>query len=122
MRTHRDEHTAVTPDPPGVVDITDRVRQVLLDAGIMNGRVLINSEDGCPVVVNELETGLLADLKRVVKQLQDSGSKHAGRIGSPSVVLPAESGALRLGSWQRILLLELEHPCSRSVSIQVTGD
>jgi thiamine phosphate synthase YjbQ (UPF0047 family) len=122
MRTHRHEHVADTPDPPGFVDITDLVEQVLLDTKIESGRVLISSDQGCPVVVNEFERGLVADVTRIVKQLQDSGSDHAGRIGSSSVVLPAEKGRLRLGVWQRILLLELERPCVRSVSIQVTGD
>jgi thiamine phosphate synthase YjbQ (UPF0047 family) len=122
MRTHRHEHVADTPTPPGFVDITELVQQILLDTEIASGRVLINSDKGCPVVINELEQGLVADVARVVKRLQDRGSEHAGRIGSSSVVLPAEEGRLRLGVWQRILLLELERPCARSVSIQVMGD
>lgn len=122
MRTRRRDHIADTPDPPGFVDITEFVEQVLLDTQIETGRVLINSDQGCPIVVNELERGLVADVQRIVKHLQESGSEHAGRIGSSSVVLPAEKGRLRLGVWQRILLLELERPCARSVSIQVMGD
>jgi thiamine phosphate synthase YjbQ (UPF0047 family) len=122
MQTHRQEHVAETPEPPGIVDITEFVERVLEDARVDSGRVLINSDPGCPVVVNELEQGLIADVRRIVKGLRDSGSEHAGRIGSSSVVLPAEQGRLRLGVWQRVLLLELERPCARSVSIQVTGD
>jgi thiamine phosphate synthase YjbQ (UPF0047 family) len=122
MQTHRHEHIADTPEAPGFVDITESVQRAVRSAGILSGRVLIVSEDGCPVVVNEFEKGLVMDVKRIINELQDSGSRHAVRIGSSSVVLPAEKGRLRLGVWQRILLLELERPCARSVSIQVTGD
>jgi secondary thiamine-phosphate synthase enzyme len=122
MRTHRHEHVAATPEAPGFVDITDEVERALASAEIANGRVLINAHDGCPVVINEFEQGLVTDVKRIVKRLQDSDSEYARRIGSSSVVLPAEAGRLRLGVWQRILLLELERPCERSVSIQITGD
>jgi thiamine phosphate synthase YjbQ (UPF0047 family) len=122
MRTHRHQRETETTDPPGFVDITPLVEEALVSCGIEDGRVLINSEDGCPIVINELETGLIADVKRTIQRLQDSDSEHAGRIGSSSVVLPAREGKLRLGVWQRILLLEMERPCSRSVSIQITGD
>jgi thiamine phosphate synthase YjbQ (UPF0047 family) len=122
MRTHRHMREAETGDPPGFVDITPWVEEALVECGIDDGRVLINSEDGCPIVINELETGLIADAKRTIQRLRDTGSSYGGRIGSSSVVLPAEKGRLRLGVWQRILLLELERSCSRSVSIQITGD
>jgi thiamine phosphate synthase YjbQ (UPF0047 family) len=113
---------AETGDPPGFVDITPWIEEALIECGIHDGRVLVNSEDGCPIVINELETGLIADAKRTIHRLWDSGSRYGGRIGSSSVVLPAEKGRLRLGVWQRILLLELERSCARSVSIQITGD
>jgi thiamine phosphate synthase YjbQ (UPF0047 family) len=122
MRTHRHEREAETSQPPGFVDITPWVEDALAECGIQDGRVLINSEDGCSIVINELETGLIADAKRTIGRLTESDSEHARRIGSSSVVLPAEKGRLRLGIWQRILLLELERSCSRSVSIQITGD
>ncbi len=122
MRTHRHQDANETTEPPGFVDITPQVEKALADSGIADGRVLINSEDGCPLVINELEPGLISDATRVVRRLRESGSEHSGRIGSSSVVLPAEKGRLRLGVWQRILLLELERSCSRSISIQITGD
>lgn len=122
MRTHRHQYENETTEPPGFVDITQQVEKALADSGIGDGRVLINSEDGCPLVINELEPGLISDATRIVRRLRESGSEHARRIGSSSVVLPAEKGRLRLGVWQRILLLELEQSCSRSISIQITGD
>ena len=121
MRTHSHEHVAKTPEPPGFVDITVPVEQAVEAAGIADGRVLIASEEGCPVVVNEFEQGLVSDVRRTVLRLKDPAGR-VGRIGSASVVLPAEKGRIRLGEWQRILLLELEEPRARSVSIQVRGD
>jgi thiamine phosphate synthase YjbQ (UPF0047 family) len=43
-------------------------------------------------------------------------------IGSTSVVIPAVDGRLRLGTWQRVLLVELDEPARRSFLVQVVGE
>jgi thiamine phosphate synthase YjbQ (UPF0047 family) len=43
-------------------------------------------------------------------------------LGSSSVVLPATDGRLRLGVWQRVLLVELEAPQQRRIVVQVVGE
>jgi thiamine phosphate synthase YjbQ (UPF0047 family) len=111
-----------TQEAPGLVDITRLVEETLIESQINEGRVVVYSESSCPIVVNELESGLVSDLKKTLDRLGVPGDGLARRIGSASVVLPAHDGELKLGVWQRVLLLELEQGCARRVSIQITGD
>ncbi|HUD11859.1 MAG TPA: YjbQ family protein, partial [Candidatus Saccharimonadia bacterium] len=39
----------------------------------------------------------------------------------PSVGIPVENGKLVLGTWQRIVLVELDGPRTRAVSLVVTA-
>jgi secondary thiamine-phosphate synthase enzyme len=77
----------------------------------------------CALLVNERESGLLEDIKRAIARLNPNGSDaRAGMLGATSVVLPAVDGHLRLGTWQRVLLVELREPSQRSIVIQIVGE
>ena len=86
----------------------------------------------------EFESGAIADLNRLLETLaprngeyrhhlrwhDDNGSSHvrAALLG-PSVSIPFADGALLLGSWQQIMLLECDtRPRTREIVIQVVGD
>ncbi len=121
MRTHHARCTARTDDVPGFVDITDTVEATLADSGIRNGQVTVYAPDeGCSILINEHEAGLLHDLKTLLARLKDSWPRSI--IGSRSVVLPALDGRLGLGMWQRVLLVELRDPGPRPVVVQVLGE
>jgi secondary thiamine-phosphate synthase enzyme len=124
MRTHRSECTAATTTTPDFVDITDEVQTALTDSGIRDGQVTVFSpERSCSLLVQERESGLLADIEQTMQRLgRPAGDTRFSLVGSPSVVLPAVGGRLRLGSWQRVLLVELAEPHPRSVIVQVTGE
>lgn len=124
MRTHQAECHTTTIEPLDFVDLTDEVQGVLDESGIEDGQVTIFSpQTACTIVVNERESGLLSDVRRALDRISalDSSWSRA-MIGSCSVVLPATGGKLRLGTWQRVLLVELEDGAERSVVVQVVGD
>jgi secondary thiamine-phosphate synthase enzyme len=124
MRIHRAECKAETTASLDFVDVTDDVRTAIAESRVSHGQVTVFSmEGGCTLVMNELESGLLSDIRAALDRLgaQDIHSRHA-LIGSTSVVLPVANGELRLGTWQRVLLAELEEPGIRSIVIQVVGD
>jgi secondary thiamine-phosphate synthase enzyme len=124
MRIHRVECKAETTASLDFIDVTDDVRTAIAESGVRHGQVTVFSiEDGCTLVMNERETGLMSDIRAALDRLgaQDVHSRHA-LIGSTSVVLPVADGELRLGTWQRVLLAELEGPGVRSIVIQVVGD
>jgi secondary thiamine-phosphate synthase enzyme len=124
MRTHQVECTARTRDVPGFVDLTDDIQRAVTASGISDAQVTIFSpHTTCPLVVNERESGLLEDIKRTIGRLNSNGAEQrAGIVGATSVVLPAVEGELRLGTWQRVLLVELGEPSERSVVIQIVGE
>jgi secondary thiamine-phosphate synthase enzyme len=122
MRTHHVEMSKFTVDPPGFVDVTDDLSAALEESGIADGQVTVFAPDtSCSIVVNELESGLLEDVRSALDRMR----KHDGIapvIGSASTVLPAAGGRLRLGTWQRVLLVELEKACDRQLVIRILGE
>lgn len=122
MQTHHSECTVVTTAPPEFIDITQEVDRALESSQVSEGLVTISVPTGCAIVVNEYESGLISDLKRVLGELKHSANGSEPSIGSSSVVLPAAEGKLRLGRWQRLLLVELEKSTDREVNIQVVGE
>jgi secondary thiamine-phosphate synthase enzyme len=124
MRTFVAERTIRTTGSPEFIDITDEIVEELSNSGIQDGMVVVFALHGsCALIVNERESGLLSDIRSTLERL---GVEHvSGRksmLGSTSLVLPATDGKLRLGTWQRVLLVELEEPASRSFLIQVVGE
>lgn len=122
MQTHRSECTVATTSSLEFVDVTDEVKRAVTKSEVSDGHVTVSVPDGCAIVVNEYESGLISDLKRVIGEIKESGNGSEPQIGSPSVVLPATEGRLLLGRWQRLLLVELGEPADRRVHIQVVGD
>lgn len=124
MQTFSAERTIRTTASPEFIDVTDEIVEELARSGIQDGMVTVFClEQACTLIVNERESGLLSDIKSTLERL---GIRHAqGRktmIGSTSVVLPAVGGKLRLGTWQRVLLVELDEPSQRSFLVQVVGE
>lgn len=123
MRTHQQRCLAETTRELDFVDITDAVQSAVDSSGISDGQVTVFAPDSsCAILVNERESGLLEDIRRTLGRLGDPARMRAGMVGTTSVVLPAAHGRLRLGTWQRVLLLELEGPSSRSIVVQIVGD
>lgn len=119
--SHQARCTTETKDAPDFIDITDDLQDALESSGVRAGQVTVFApEDGCAILVNENEAGLLKDLRRTVGTLMDAWPRAV--IGARSVVLPALDGRLRLGTWQRVLLVELDRPAARSVVIQILGE
>lgn len=121
MRNHSETRSFTTSGSFGIADVTDDVEEVLASSGIRAGHVTIcTTAPGCTLIVNERETGLIADIKDAVGRLGNGAA--APPLGSTSVMLPAIDGALGLGQWQRVLLVELDSESSRDVVVQIVGD
>jgi thiamine phosphate synthase YjbQ (UPF0047 family) len=122
MRSHQADLRIESNGSGGLVDLTDRVQEAVEAAAILHGRATVTGGDAdCALVVNEKETGLLIDVKAAMKRLKTNGDIPS--IGSGSIVLPIVEGKLRLGVWQRILLIELNGSvAARSVTVQVIGE
>jgi thiamine phosphate synthase YjbQ (UPF0047 family) len=123
MLTHNTTCEASAPTLLGFVDITDQVQAAVSSSAVTDGRVtVLRLEPGCTLVVNEQEKGLHADVQATIRRLELENGSGPPPVGSASLVLPVVGGRVHLGTWQRILMLELEQPRPRPLVVQVVGE
>lgn len=121
MLTHATKCIAAAETTLGFVDITDRVQDAVASSPVTDGRVtIIRPDAGCALVVNEQERGLHADVQATIQRLTNGSGPPP--VGCASLVLPVVGGRVHLGTWQRVLMLELSEPRERSLLIQVVGE
>ena len=136
MATAR-RHTVRTKGQGDAHDITEAVSAAA--KGVSHGIVtvfVVGSTAGITTI--EFEPGAVADLNRVFEDLaprsgqyrhherwgDDNGSSHvrASLLG-PSLSIPIVDGALTLGTWQQIMLLEFDtRPREREIVITIIGE
>ncbi|HEX5801099.1 MAG TPA: secondary thiamine-phosphate synthase enzyme YjbQ [Gaiellaceae bacterium] len=132
-----------------VKDITEDVQEAVRESGILNGICCVYSpHTTCSVRVNEWETGFLEDFAVLLKRLvpsdhyyahddwdrrtenvcpedMDFGNGHSHcmsmLLGPAGESVPVRDGELCLGTWQRILFLELDRERDRRWLVQVVG-
>jgi secondary thiamine-phosphate synthase enzyme len=123
-----------------VIDLSDEVKCIVKDSGITSGLVhLFVQHSTAALTTIEFEPGVLQDLKRALSVLapdnadyahntrwgDDNGRSHvkAALVG-PSLVIPVSGGDLMCGTWQQIVLLELDVNAGRERTIvcTVTGE
>ena len=111
-----------------VIDITDSVRRAVPDDA--DGTVTVFSQHTTTgVTVNEAESRLLEDIEEFLARLvvdegwahdeiDDNADSHlrASLLG-PSETIPVVDGALQLGTWQSVLLVECDGPRQRNVVV-----
>ena len=127
------------------IDVTDLVAERVRRSGIGHGLVCVQSRHTTTaVVVNENEPLLIEDAKRMLERVAPrdalyghnelhrrhepapdesrNGDAHcrALLLGS-SETLAVADGALQLGRWQRVFLVELDGPRRRTVCVVVLG-
>ena len=123
-----------------IIDITEDVRHMVKESGIKNGLVhLFVRHSTAALTAIEFEPGVLADLKRSLSILAPDSETYAhdsrwgdgnGRshvkaaLVGPSLTVPVGNGELMCGTWQQLVLLELDVNAGRERTIvcTVTGD
>ena len=131
----------ITKEKFELINVTDRINEVVGKSGVRDGIVHLQSlHTTTAVFVNEWQDALLHDFKRLLEQLigregswrhddprfsdcerQNAVSHLRSLMLGPSVSLQVRNSALLLGTWQSIILAELDGPRSRSLSVQVIG-
>lgn len=119
-------------------DITQQVRQQVSESGMMDGIACVFvSGSTAAVTTVEFEPGLVKDLQEAMERLYPKGIEYehhlrwgdgnghshvrASMLG-PSLVVPFKGGELLLGTWQQIVLMELDvRARSRGIVVQVIG-
>jgi secondary thiamine-phosphate synthase enzyme len=132
-----------------VTDITDEVREIVRESGVVDGICCIYSpHTTCCVRVNEYERGMFEDFGALLRRLiphetyyahddwdrrteniceedKEVGNGHAHCmsmiLGSAGESVPVGDGELCLGTWQRVLFIELDRSRPRRWLCKVVG-
>jgi secondary thiamine-phosphate synthase enzyme len=112
-----------------VVDITDEVTQQLSGSGLLN---IFVQHTTAAVTIADLDPGTDADLLDALELMTPQKQwRHphdpthfpdhlwSALIG-PSLTVPFVDGRLQLGSWQRLILIELDGPRGRQIVLTIS--
>jgi len=150
VRVYQRETELRTAGGLAVRDITDEVNEAVEASGITEGIACIYSpHTTCCVRVNEFETGFIEDFSELLRRLvpsetyyahddwdkrtenicpedMDFGNGHshcmAMLLGTAGESVPVRDGELCLGTWQRVLFIELDRERDRRWLVQVVGN
>ncbi len=116
-----------------VIDVTDRVEAELPRSG-RGVVVVLAAHTTCAITTADLDPGTDLDFLNALRHLlPDLRYRHphdpehtpdhilASIIG-PSLMVPFDGGKLILGTWQRIVLVELDGPRERNVYLSFLSE
>jgi secondary thiamine-phosphate synthase enzyme len=136
MAVHAGLLRTSTQGDAAIVDLTDGVRSIVRRAEVQHGVAVVFAVGSTVAITTmEHEPGGVADLRALFDRLVPSAGRYehnvrnadtnahahlrASLIG-PSVSIPVVGGALGLGSWQQVVLIDFDdRPRERVISVQV---
>lgn len=132
-------HTTIEIETHGegeIVNLTPQVEQAVAESGVREGLVdVFVAGSTAAVTTIEYESGVLSDLRRALSVIapadvpyehdkawgDGNGRSHVrAAIVGPSLTVPVIGGRLGCGTWQQIVLLELDVRSSRRRTVYVT--
>ena len=109
----------------GVWDMTQEIEAMVAESGVRHGSVTLQTLGSTAAITTiEFEPGALEDLHRALERLapRDGTYAHNARWGDgngfshvrsallkTSMALPVVDGALALGTWQQVVVLNLDN-------------
>ena len=113
-----------------VVDLTDRVETLIRKARMQEGLCsLFITHTTAALTTGEIGEGTEQDFLQIVEEMipkiqfrhahdpSHAWSHMASSILGPSLAVPVSAGKLVLGTWQSVLLVELDGPRERDVYV-----
>ena len=148
MRSSTTNVTVSAPERYACLDLTDELKSSIKDSGVTDGAVIaFCAHTTCALLINEWEDGALADFRRHLTDLvphegiyyqhddlevrtqnlnpmeRANGHAHvkAMLLSATSHAIPVVAGEPSLGTWQRLIFLELDEPKERRITFHVFG-
>ena len=129
----------------GIYNLTPHIQAFIESTAIQSGQVLVLSRHTTTALaINEYEERLLKDIQEYLRKLAPMGNRylhndlhlrdvpedepenaHSHLMAitlSTSEVVPIVDGKLALGTYQSVMLLELDGPRHRTVFFQISGE
>jgi secondary thiamine-phosphate synthase enzyme len=137
MKVYVEEFYVSTKAREEVVVVTDKVESIVVRSGVKNGIALIYVPHATAIITaNENEPRLKEDILNKLRSLfprgagyrhdeiDDNANAHlANLFVGFHLVMPVVDGRLRRGTWQEVMLVEMDGPRSRrSVVVVVLGE
>jgi secondary thiamine-phosphate synthase enzyme len=121
-----------THKPKEIIDITERINKEIAKQKLGSGICLlfIKHTTAC-LTTADLDPGTDLDMLDAFEEMMPKlnyrhphNPKHVtdhilSSIIGPSVIVPVTNGELDLGTWQRVVLVELDGPRERRVTISI---
>lgn len=122
-----------------IVNITGKIENLVQKSKIKNGSVLVFVQGSTASVSTiEYEPNLVDDFKNIIEKIvpsdipykhtetwgDDNGHSHIrATLMGPSVTIPFENKKLKLGTWQQLVIIDMDVPArKRKVIIQIIGE
>ncbi|MDH4231558.1 MAG: secondary thiamine-phosphate synthase enzyme YjbQ [Nitrospirota bacterium] len=122
-----------------IIDISDKVAQIVSSSGITNGLTTVFCSGSTGTVTTiEFEQGVISDLRQAIEKIAPSNIpyEHNKRWGDgngfshvraafmkPSLTIPVIKGKLSLGTWQQVVFIDFDNRGrQRDIIVQVVGE
>jgi secondary thiamine-phosphate synthase enzyme len=131
----------ITGDRMQLLNITDRINEVVRNCGIRDGIVHLQSlHTTTGVFLSEWQDALVDDVKAFLEEViereryyrhndpnhsdcerRNADSHLRGMMMGQSLSLQVRNAKVLLGTWQSIVFAEFDGPRSRSLAVQISG-
>ncbi|MBC7108698.1 MAG: YjbQ family protein [Methanomassiliicoccales archaeon] len=131
--------TIETRGEEDLIDITDHIRSAIKESGVSDGLACVFVPHSTAALITiENEPGLRNDIRKALERIapknfsydhnrawgDDNGHSHirSSFLGT-SLTIPFSGGSPDLGTWQQVVLVELDiRRRSRKIIIQIIGE
>ena len=108
-----------------VIDISSEVKKRVKDG---NACLVFTPHATAAIILNEFEPNIKSDYEEFFSRIAKGNWKHnaidnnaeahlLSALISPSLTIPVKNGKLVLGTWQSIMLVELDGPRTRRIVV-----
>lgn len=131
----------ITSDRLQLLNITDRVNDIVRKSGIRDGLVHLQSlHTTSSVFISEWQDALIHDVRNFLQEVvvrenyyrhndpaysdcerKNADSHMRGMLMGQTLCLQVRNANVLLGTWQSIVFAEFDGPRSRSLAVQVSG-
>jgi secondary thiamine-phosphate synthase enzyme len=124
------------PKRYALVNVTDRVEEVLARSGVTDGFCFVSAMHiTAGVYINDAENGLLRDISRWIENLapfgedydhhqtgEDNADAHLkSYLTNHALTAPITRGRLDFGTWQQIFYAEFDGCRKKRILVKITG-
>jgi secondary thiamine-phosphate synthase enzyme len=136
MKLHTKEITIQTKNKFQIIDITAQIQSFISKNKIQKGiATIFTNHTTSAIIINENEPRLLQDIENNLEEIFPENKKYLHNIHdnnasshlksilmSPSQTIPIINNELNLGTWQRVMFVELDGPRQRAVNLSLIGE